>query len=300
MHKFNEKINLRVNDDLNASDTSIWPSFTDIMTVVLMIFMIIMTAVIIKNSDLYEQLLLSKNTEKKAVETLEESKTIIADLEEKLHSKEMEIILINDEMEFVRSSLDAKVAIISMLEDSAENRKKHIQELESMTISMRMNYERQMAVISENTKRKIEEFNRKFAYLSDSLNKSNQIILVLNSEKKDLALTLAKERNTYSALEKKYNKLIRAARSPAGKKVVTVHYSKADGKYRILFKGIEATTFEKVDQQEMHQRLASLKEKWKKSLYVKVIIPNKSGLTYNEAWSFTRNVLSAYDYYYQE
>ena len=300
MHQFNERINLRQNDDSLASDNSIWPSFTDIMTVVLMIFMITMIAVIIMNSDLYEQLLLSRSEEKKAVETLIENKSIIADLEEKLHSKEMEIILINDEMEFVRSSLDAKVAIISMLEDSAENRKKRVQELESMTDNMRRNYEQQMAVISENTERKIEEFNRKFAYLADSLNKTKQVILVLNSEKKDLALTLAKERNTYSALEKKYNKLIKAARSPVGKKVVTVHYSKVDGKYRILFKGIGAASFEKVNRKEMHQRLTTLKEKWKKLLYVKVIIPTKSGLTYNEAWSFTRKILSTYDYYNQD
>jgi hypothetical protein len=33
---------------------------------------------------------------------------------------------------------------------------------------------------------------------------------------------------------------------------------------------------------------------------VKVIIPGDSGLSYNEAWNFTRDILSKYDYYYQE
>lgn len=300
MHQFNDRVNLRQNDNSSNSDTSIWPSFTDIMTVILMIFMITMIVVIIKNTDLYRQLLQSRNEEKKAVETLAESKIIIADLEEKLHSKEMEIILINDEMDFMKSSLEAKVAIVSMLQDSTESWKRHIQELEAMTDSMQQHYERKMTTISENTRRQIEMFNRRFAILADSLNKSRQIILVLNSEKKDLALTLAKERNTYSALEKKYNKLVRAARSPVGKKVVTVHYSKVNGNYRILYKGIGATSFEQITGKEMHQRLTALKAKWKKLLYVKVVIPDKSGLTYNEAWSFTRNTLAAYDYYGQD
>ena len=299
MHQFNDKVNLRQNDTAGNSDTSIWPSFTDIMTVVLMIFMITMIVVIIKNSDLYQQLLDSRSEEKKAVEMLTESKTIIADLEEKLRSKEMEIILINDEMDFMRSSLEAKAAIASMLEDSTESWKRHIRELETMTDSMQQHYERKMSMISENTRRQIEMFNRRFAALADSLNKTRQIILVLDAEKKNLALTLAKERNTYSVLENKYNKLVRVARSPVGKKVVTVHYSKVNGNYRILFKGIGATSFEQITRKEMHRRLTELKATWNKSLYVKVVIPDKSGLTYNEAWSFTRNTLAAYDYYDQ-
>ena len=37
-----------------------------------------------------------------------------------------------------------------------------------------------------------------------------------------------------------------------------------------------------------------------KNLYVKIIIPEDSGLTYNEAWEFMRSLLVKYDYYYQE
>jgi hypothetical protein len=34
-------------------------------------------------------------------------------------------------------------------------------------------------------------------------------------------------------------------------------------------------------------------------LYVKVIIPDNSGLSYNEAWRFTNDMLTRYDYYSQ-
>jgi hypothetical protein len=33
---------------------------------------------------------------------------------------------------------------------------------------------------------------------------------------------------------------------------------------------------------------------------VKVIIPEDSGLSYNEAWTFTQDILTSYDYYYQD
>jgi hypothetical protein len=33
---------------------------------------------------------------------------------------------------------------------------------------------------------------------------------------------------------------------------------------------------------------------------VKIIIPEDSGLSYNQAWVFTRDMLNKYDYYYQE
>jgi hypothetical protein len=75
------------------------------------------------------------------------------------------------------------------------------------------------------------------------LSKKEDIIVILDAEKKELALTLAKQRQAYSFLEDKYHKLIRPARSPLGKKVVAVHYARGDGDYRILFKDLNTTEF---------------------------------------------------------
>jgi hypothetical protein len=49
----------------------------------------------------------------------------------------------------------------------------------------------------------------------------------------------------------------------------------------------------------MHQRLAALKTANPGKLYIKIIIPADSGLSYNEAWSFMKKLLEKYDYYYQ-
>ena len=51
---------------------------------------------------------------------------------------------------------------------------------------------------------------------------------------------------------------------------------------------------------EVEKRLTKLKQEKGNDLYVKIIIPTDSGLTYNEAWEFMRKLLAKYDYYYQE
>jgi len=307
------------------TDTSMWPSFTDIMTVILMIFMLTMIVVIIKNSNLAQQLINREKRVKLIEEGLEKSeqdraelRIFITNLEEKLRAKEMEIILLGDEKKVMRSSLEAKLAIISALKSELGDIKEDVRALESEiaaketeTIKLKRESEeriaeiteeskRQIAEIKEETLRQIEEFNRKFTALMSQLSKKEDIIVILDAEKKELALTLAKQRQAYSFLEDKYHKLIRPARSPLGKKVVAVHYSRGDGGYRILFKDLNTTEFKTVEARQLHRRLTQLKTNWQDKLYVKIIIPEVSGLTYNEAWSFTKDILSRYDYYYQE
>ena len=46
--------------------------------------------------------------------------------------------------------------------------------------------------------------------------------------------------------------------------------------------------------------MGALKDKYGNLLYVKLIIPDDSGLSYNEAWSFTVDMLDKYDYYHQQ
>jgi chromosome segregation ATPase len=284
------------------------------MTVILMIFMLTMIVVIIKNSNLAQQLRIREKRVKLVEKSLVESKQVQADLkvfimnlEEKLSAKEMEIILLGDEKKVMQSSLEAKLAIISALkgeikefEEDVKRLEEEIESSEAETAQLKKESERRIAEIAEKTKKQIEEFNRKFAALMDQLTKKTEVIVILDAEKKDLELILAKQRQAYSILEEKYHKLIKPARSPLGKKVVAVHYSRINSKYRILFKDLNSTEFKKVDTQQLNLRLGTLKNELQDKLYVKIIIPEESGLSYNEAWSFTKDILSRYDYYYQE
>jgi biopolymer transport protein ExbD len=314
MHRFEPYIDFRQQRRRASTDISLWPSFTDIMTVILMIFMLTMTMVIIKNADLARKLLFQEAQQRKAARALEESrqqqdqlKITITNLEEKLRAKEMEIILLGDEIKVMESSLEAKLAIISALEASQKDLQANVQRLDSAAAVAKAEKERmareleeKIASITEETRLQIEEFNRKFAALMQQFNEQQELVVVLNTEKRDLELALAKQRRAFVVLEDKYNKLIGPARSPLGKMVAAVQYAKKDGRYRILFKDVDSDRFEEIDRPQLDERLGRLQSQFKDKLYVKVIIPGDSGLSYNEAWNFTRDILSKYDYYYQE
>jgi chromosome segregation ATPase len=313
MHRFQNYADLRLNTRGQNADISLWPSFTDIMTVILMIFMLTMIVVIIKNANLAQQLIIRENRQKQIEEALEESRKTeselklgITNLEEKLRDKEMEIILLGDEAKAMQRSLEAKLATISASEKEISELREDVRRLatevshkESEAAELEVRYEKKLSALTEETKRLIEEFNRKFAALAEHLSQKEETILTLDAEKTELELALAKQRKAYSVLEDKYQKLIGPARSPLGKKVVAVHYSKKDGEYQILFKDLDAAEFQKLDEEHLHDRLAKLKKQLENKLYVKIIIPETSGLSYNEAWDFTRDILSRYDYYYQ-
>jgi len=282
--------------------------------VILMIFMLTMIVVIVKNANLAQELTVSQNEAQKIQSLLEETRTDrealkikLTNLEEKLRAQQMEIILLGDENKVVQSTLEAKVALISALQKQlseiqadAEKLASRLTAAEAEKEALASRYEEQMKTISAETERQIEEFNRKFAALMDRLGEKEDLIVALNTEKKDLELTLAKQRKAYLVLEDKYQRLIRPARSPLGKEVVTVQYSRQDGQYRILYKEPQSDSFESVDQEELQTRLDRLKSSRQDKLYIKIIIPEQSGLSYNEAWNFTRDILSRYDYYYQE
>jgi len=107
-------------------------------------------------------------------------------------------------------------------------------------------------------------------------------------------------RGEFDTLDSKYQKLVRPARSSNGKHVVSVWYSKQTGRdvYRIRDSGQGA--FTTTTRRGMASTLARLKDKYGKELYVKVIIPENSALSYSEAWRFTTEMQRAYDYYYQD
>jgi len=106
--------------------------------------------------------------------------------------------------------------------------------------------------------------------------------------------------NEYSDLQVKYDKLFRPARSAEGKHVVTVRYWKEGDYYQLRIKDTGEEDYRVVTRKELDKQLTALKEKYGNKLYVKLIIPDDSGLSYNEAWGFTVEMLDKYDYYHQK
>ncbi len=308
MHQFDGFPDLRLNSRAKTTETTLWPSFTDIMTDILMVFMLTMVVVIVKNAHLVERVRLSQRLQEQADSRMNSYRTraqnlqfLNTDLEDRVRSKEMEIILLHDEAQLLEEGLSAKLLIIDRLTE--ENRelleniriiRARVRDQEDAVEAMEL----QLATAAEDTRIRTEELSNHIAELLSLLQENETVMIELSSEKSDLELALARQRQDYSSLEDQYLRLIRPARSSLGKLVATVQYSRNGDTPRIMFRDIDGQQLEEITSAEMHQRLAALKAQHGADLYVKIVIPDDSGLSYNEAWDFTKEVLSQYDYYY--
>ena len=308
MHQFHGFGDLRLNARQRNSEQTLWPSFTDIMTVIMMVFMLTMVIVILKNAQLLDRVRLMQQSQREAETQLEEGlaamgelRALNIDLEDQLRAKEMEIILLSDELEASESSMDAKLVIIDRLEEEADELRANIRlirlDLEEKEDAVDTAEERLAALVAENRNRE-NDLRRQIEELLRRLEENELALVTLSDEKSDLELSLARQRREFSNLEDKYLKLIRPARSAAGKLVVTVQYFRKEGVLLYLIKDVGSEELEQLPLAQLHRRLTELKARHGEDLYVKIVIPDDSGLSYNEAWDFTKEILSRYDYYY--
>ena len=103
----------------------------------------------------------------------------------------------------------------------------------------------------------------------------------------------------YETLDEEFHKLIRPARSSAGRKVVEVWVAKVAEKWSYKIKRPDDTESSPITRSELESTLQDLKNEFGKSLYTKIVVPDNSNLSFNEAWGITWEILRKYDYYYQ-
>ena len=273
-------------------EESFWPSFTDVMMVITMIFLIVTVAVVLTNTRLLDDLRHSvkaeqsaqQSAQKAAEEALQASRQAQkaeqlaefqlkanASLEEQLEylqqrssSLEMELLRSRAAAEATASAASERDALLSRLE---------VQQSEyGNTLKLR---EQSIAMLQT-------ELNSKNTEIAGLTSKADQ------SEKQLLSL-----QGEYTELDQKYQKLLKPARSSKGKQVVEVMYSKSG--YNIRKPG--EATLRNIGRAALDAELSALKAQHGTELYVKVVIPDNSGLSYNEAWRFTSEMLAKYDYY---
>ena len=273
-------------------EESFWPSFTDVMMVITMIFLIVTVAVVLTNTRLLDDLRHSvkaeqsaqQSAQKAAEEALQASRQAQkaeqlaefqlkanASLEEQLEylqqrssSLEMELLRSRAAAEATASAASERDALLSRLEAQ--------QSEYGNTLKLR---EQSIAILQT-------ELNSKNTEIAGLTSKADQ------SEKQLLSL-----QGEYTELDQKYQKLLKPARSSKGKQVVEVVYSKSG--YNIRKPGEAA--LRNIGRAALDAELSALKAQHGTELYVKVVIPDNSGLSYNEAWRFTSEMLAKYDYY---
>jgi chromosome segregation ATPase len=293
-----------MNDDFidlrsgNLSSESFWPSFTDIMTVVVMIFLITSVILMVRNWELIDQLRTSLLAEQRASEMIRSTTEVNVTLEEQLANAQHEISVLR--MQLMQSTEDNKM-LNNTLADKEQQiivimSDKHRLETElSNSEQLVVNLESQLQQVVLD----LDELSKSYQQQSTELKSTVDKLIILTEEKDAQERQMVALETDYSSLKVKYDKLVRPARTAKGKYVVEVNYEKVKGKGRIRFKDAGDEQYTTLSSKELHRKLKTLQKKYPKSLYIKIIIPENSGLSYSEAWDFMRNTLHKYDYYYQ-
>lgn len=328
-------INLRLNQEGDSSgNESFWPSFTDIMTVIVMIFLIALVVLLMRNIDLVQQLRNTMEAERMAAElartTGEEKESLslrlihteneLSDLRMELMKmqeiREKQLAVIKENMRQIsdlsseRDRLDLSNNQLEQLKTALEQKTEQLT-LEKSQLDKRLLRNKEQLELSQEEQELLQQamaalqskHNMTQSQLVEMQSAFNQKTMELEQVLSQMTISeeaLALLQGDYDDLRVKYDKLVRPARTAAGKQVVEVRYTKLKGKDLIALKGPGEAKFTPVTKTELHARLGKLHKKHPKKLYIKVIFPENSGLSYNEAWEFTSTLHKKYDYYFRE
>lgn len=323
---------LRLNTSAQSQE-SFWPSFTDIMTVIVMIFLIALVVLLVRNLELVTQLRATMEAERIAAElaraTGAEKESLSSALdraEDRVQRLQLELLRLNEE----RAQDDALIAEqrreITGLSDERDDLRRQTDRLTALRESLESDLtERRSALgdalariddqqarldtalrTAENLEASLLQLRERY---TASQQQADQLQQTVQRQRTDLAAARDKEAaleqrylvlaDEFDSLQVKYDKLFKPARSSAGRRLIEVRYWKADGDYRIAWREGNEAGFQAITRAQLDNVLTRLSERSENGLYVRVIIPEDSGLSYNEAWGFTSHLHSNYDYYFK-
>ena len=295
MQQNNGFVDLRMHHQ-QQGDEGFWPSFTDIMTVILMIFLLAMLTLLIRNMDLVNQLRQSLLAEQQASQELASTSSQNSELNQKLSRLENEVAMMRMQLmdvgdEKVKAEAKLKAAQLELVHFRQMQQQWQLAE---STLRQQLGSTQQQYSALEQQQAALKlQWDALQMSLDEKSNAYAQLMQQTGTQKEQLD----RLQQEYADLDEKYKKLIRPARSTLGKYVVMVRYQKTDGKLTVEMKESKDTEFRQVTGIEMHKQLAVLQKQHRKDLYVKIVFPDDSGLSYNEAWNLTESLLKMYDYY---
>jgi len=141
--------------------------------------------------------------------------------------------------------------------------------------------------------------NRDLSALQSAQNLSAGTISQLQIDVDASEERLSSLRSDYGELKAKYDELVRPARSPKDKHVVLVRARMVNG---TLERSVREQTgrYEVVSEDAMNTWLQARLDEHGDNLYVSIVYPENSGLSYDVAFQFSQDVLTKYDYYHRE
>ncbi len=302
------------------TEDSFWPSFTDVMMVILMIFMLVVIAVILSNTRLMDQLRNSLMAEQEASQlvefTLQENATLEEQLEyykRRVAATEMELLQTKAQQEDTQQQLLSARTDLSHLRDEERQQQALLTQRSAQIDSLRADLgeqrgevrqlQQQLAELQRTSSDEAQRLQSELSLAQESLQQAQResserktLVSALREQMESSQQRLASLEGDYAELDQKYQKLVKPSRSAKNKTVVEVMYQRSG--YRIRAPG--QNKYRHISYSVLETELSGLKEQYGNDLYVKIIIPKNSGLSYNEAWRFTSDMLNKYDYYYQQ
>jgi hypothetical protein len=310
-----------------------WPSFTDIMTVVVMIFLISMVVLLLRNMELVSQLRATMEAERIAAElaraTGEEKDSLSSALhraEDRVQQMQLELMRLQDKglrnetliaeqlraitaLSNERDDLAQRAAQLFVLrqrlEEDVAQRQAQLdeaqREIDARQIDLNAS-QRQVSALQDNLARlqsRFDENQQRTASLEQTVTEQRQTLDEVRQQNQEMERRYLVMVDDFDQLKVKYDKLVRPARTSAGRHLIEVRYWKKDGKYQISWRENGEGAFQAISRGQLDKVLTRLDAQEENGLYVKVIFPEDSGLSYSEAWEFTSHLHSNYDYYFK-
>jgi septal ring factor EnvC (AmiA/AmiB activator) len=324
---------LRLTGGHNEGQEGFWPSFTDIMTVVVMIFLIAMVVLLVRNMELVNQLRATMEAERIAAElaraTGEEKDTLSSQLhraEERVQQMQLEIMRLQDKGQRSEALIADQLRAISALSSERDDLAQQAAQLTLLRQRLEDDVQRRQSELNaalqeiDSKQLQLSTAQRNVTTLEQSLEQLRNRYADSQAQAERLQRTVAEQRQSleearqqsqeyerrylvlagdFDDLKVKYDKLVRPARSSAGRHLIEVRYWKEDGGYQISWREGGEGGYQSITREQLDKVLTRLSAEHENGLYVKVIFPENSGLSYNEAWEFTSHLHSNYDYYFK-
>ena len=304
---------LRMNHQSGQGDDSFWPSFTDIMTVIVMIFLLAMVVVMIRNSELIVKLKTTMEAEREQAElvrkTASEKEGLairLIEVEQLLSMLRVEGMKLTEQRDLARKNLATRGAELRQARSELVSTQASLETAHSElaqtseTLQQANTRLEQVAEQRDALTAQLTDSRSRYAGLQRDYQEQGQQLQSAMLDAENVGSKLAVLGGEYDELKEKYDKLVRPARTPRGRTVVEVRKTRVDGSEQIAIKLPGESGFKTVNESLLHKELAALKERFDNRLYVKIIFPEDSGLSYNEAWGFTNQLHKKYDYYFQK
>ena len=273
-----------------GGENSFWPSFTDVMMVITMIFLMATSILVVRNWQLVSELQESIAAERVAIEMIESTSQENATLEERLANAEqsnsilrLRLLKKEEESKLALSAIREQESNIASLElqksdlqlslKQAQSRldaanleidaaSAQFQDLSSQIAGLNEQLAQQSSR-SEQTRTQLDAARAQIANLEQSNSEQQQSITQLTQEKLLLRqeveaynqqlLTL---QGDYDTVRSKYEELIKPARSAKGKYIVQVYYVKGQAGNVIRYRQPGDNEFSRLSLAEVEKRLA--------------------------------------------